>query len=58
VLSKAWRLRGARLIAEHPHQIVVLLRSWDGEELAMGTWAAFVIGASSLLLLKMFVFQF
>jgi hypothetical protein len=28
------------------------------EGLAMGTWVAFVIGVSSLLLLKMFVFQF
>jgi hypothetical protein len=27
-------------------------------ELAMGTWVAFVIGVSSLLLLKTFVFQF
>ena len=37
---------------------MVPLRSEGGGELVMGTWVAFVIGVSSLLLLKMFVPQF
>jgi hypothetical protein len=37
---------------------VVPLRSEGRGELVMGTWVAFVIAVSSLMLLKMFVFQF
>jgi hypothetical protein len=46
-----------RLIAEHPDESPGP-GGHRAETLAMGTWVAFVIGVSGVLLLKMFVFKF
>ena len=55
--GRSFRAFGVRLIAEHPDESPGP-GGHRAETLAMGTWVAFVIGVSGVLLLKMFVFQF
>jgi hypothetical protein len=55
--GRSFRAFGVRLIAEHSHETAGP-RGHRAERLAMGTWVAFVIGVSGVLLRRMFVFQF